>query len=80
MRHAILRVTDADLTLGGQSRTPADLEDRGATTARVQIPGVPGGLGIVVTHLDHKAESCASARSPRRLRTARPPLATTRTF
>ena len=56
VRHAILRVTDADLTLGGQSRTTADLEDRGATTARVQIPGVAGGLGIAVTHLDHKAE------------------------
>jgi endonuclease/exonuclease/phosphatase family metal-dependent hydrolase len=53
--HAVLRVNEADLTLGGQTRTVHDLSDRSLTTARISIPGV-GHLGFAVTHLDHKAE------------------------
>jgi endonuclease/exonuclease/phosphatase family metal-dependent hydrolase len=56
VRHELMRVTDADLTLGAQSRTRADLEDRGVTTARVLLPGGAGALGVAVVHLDHKAE------------------------
>lgn len=51
----LLRVSDADLTLGGQERTPKDLEDRAVLTAKVALP-VGGTFGIAVTHLDHKAE------------------------
>ena len=55
IRHTLLKVTPVDLSLGGQARTPDDLEDRQMTTAVVQLPG-GGCLGVCSTHLDHKSE------------------------
>ena len=55
VRHELLRVGPADLTVGTQSRTEDDLEYRGVITARVSLPN-GGSLGVCVTHLDHKAE------------------------
>jgi endonuclease/exonuclease/phosphatase family metal-dependent hydrolase len=55
VQHRILQVSTADLTLGGQARTEADLEPRAALSARVELPG-GGTLGVCSTHLDHKSE------------------------
>jgi len=54
VRRHVMGVTRADLTLGGQARTEADLEPRAALAAVVELPG--GAVGVCSTHLDHKAE------------------------
>ena len=58
----VLGVTAEDLSLGGQTRTSADLEPRAALAALVDLPG-GASLGVCSTHLDHKvcwAHSCAN--------------------
>ena len=55
VRNVVARSTEADLSLGGQERTAQDLEDRSCLVATVEADGQPK-LGVVCTHLDHKAE------------------------
>lgn len=50
----ILQVTPEDLTLGGQKRTPSDLEPRAAVAATIMLPNT--AIGVCSVHLDHKAE------------------------
>ena len=61
-RHALTDVTyvaykvsEQDMRLGEQTRTPADMEDRACILATVDLPcGI--ALGVACMHLDHKAE------------------------
>ena len=53
VRRQVLGVTPADLSLGGQTRTSADLEPRAALAALIELPDGKS-FGICSTHLDHK--------------------------
>ena len=60
VHHHLLETSVDDMMLGDQDRSIRDVEDRSAISARVLLPGKLGqqpSLGLLATHLDHRAEA-----------------------